>query len=426
MAIRSLPNALGAAALVVLATLAATAVVLRKPLLATTLAAADAATGADTANVIDPDERRPVQLQALGREDDAACPPAEAPPPALELWQLPCKQLFASQAYQETTSNDALPVLLYRNNEESGLADNFVGSVSMFAMALMHRRRFYLSYDILDLGVVQPAFPRWNWTGPLPPISNAVLGIGFDTLENRTAELLAANSTSLVALRVNRGALTHAFKEGTPLARFLRSELGLSVHTAFACLHGALYGVLPRLFTVGETAIVLNTLQTTAKMRVGIQIRTNDAAFKYAADGTSPTWQYYSSTVDGYVRCALRVAAEAGEPAPVLLLVTDNVLVRKHFADMPVPDGVERLLATRQAVKHVSPAVSPSADWESMTMGVAEHTLLSMVDYWVVTLGSGFGLTAAARAVRSNGRVYDGGRCAKLDVYAMGMTRAGI
>jgi len=427
MAIRNLASALGAAALLVLAMLAFTAVVLRQTPLATTTGAVDPATGANTVTAIDLDERRPVQLQALTREDDMACPPAEASAPALELWQLPCRRLFYSQAYRDTTGNDALPALLYHNNEGSGLADNFAGSVSLFAMALMHRRRFYLSYDVLDLGVVRPNFPRWNWTEPLPPISNDTLGIGYDTLENRTAVLLAANDTNLVALRTNRGALTYSFKHDTPLARFLRNELGLSVHTAFACLHSALYGVLPPLFTVGDAATVLNTLLTTHKLRIGIQIRTGDAAFKYKADGTgkSSTWSY-SSTVDTYVRCALRVAAEAGEPAPVLFLVTDNVLVRKHFADMQVPDGVERLLATQNPVKHVSFAVSPSADWESMTMGVAEHTLLSMVDYWVVTFGSGFGLTAAARSVRSDGRVYDGVRCSKLDVYAMGMTRAGI
>ena len=342
-------------------------------------------------------------------------PPQHADDPA-------CARMVASPAYKRSTTDDSLPPLLYRNNEGSGLADNFAGSVTVFYMALALGRRLYLSYDILDLGCVTPAFDNWRWTdaASLPPMDGHYLEITPEALTPTVLENVPA------AVRTNRGVTVHSYFTQTRLGVFLKTELGLTAETAFACAMRALYRPTPSLFAAPGVAAAYHTLSTTRKQRIGVHVRTGDGYFAYKTLSAFPAFvqESHRKLIEVHVRCALLVASDPN--GAVLFLVTDSLAVRHAFRQLALPAGVEGLMATDGPVDHVSPLQTATHSNASSILAVAEHTLLSMVDTWIVWHGSGFGVTAAMRSGRANGQMYRGDTCEQLSLNWVGTARAGV
>ena len=341
----------------------------------------------------------------------------------------PCYTLHHSAAFLASTTDDSLPPLIYVNNAESGIADNYSGSVSVFVLAMALGRRFYLQYDDLyGLGVVRPVFERWRWGGALPEPPDDRF------LSNSAASKLALFTDGVIpaVVRSNRGMLTSVFNAGGQRADFLRQALGLTPETAFGCLHHALFRPTPALFPAlgahaDEVAAAYRTLTADDDAdppTVVVQVRTSDATFAYstAAEYPAEIAHDHRRRLDVFEACAERAV-----PGPKrLFLVTDSLVVRQAFAERGRGPGVEAVMATSRRVNHVSAIKDAGTSTESQVVAVAEHLLMSLADAWVVSEESGFGVTAAFRSMRAAGRVWLGETCTAMSVMELGVRNAGI
>ncbi|KAG2445563.1 hypothetical protein HXX76_000176 [Chlamydomonas incerta] len=191
----------------------------------------------------------------------------------------------------------------------------------------------------------------------------------------------------------NRGTSVGLFQNAYH-QRALRA-MGLRASTAFGCAVN--YLLFPRPETLEVIKEEMDQVLA-APMVFGVQIRTDDKhmAGQDLAESYAAQYRYMFECAESMERA---IGILPGGPiAPKWFLVSDSVVVRQQ-AQIWYPN--KTIVYMRSKPRHVSD--SATGDMHGSRLAAAEHWVFGMTDYQVIHWWSGYGRTAAMRAMREMG-----------------------
>ena len=309
----------------------------------------------------------------------------------------------------------------------SGFSDRLVGAISVFLYGLLSKR----AVQFVNIKEEFPEFnesftsPNIDWTRPhlppavrdfmsmKPPYNGSVLHFWTDDdfatnnlLARMPAELgitpehenffLSNNSVfssqHTIYIMTIRGTSVRMFQN--PYHRRELYSMGLTPQNAFRCIFKYLFQPLPEILELSRAQERIMSRHLT----VGIQIRTGDGAFNESSDAVSDfgLLERYKHFFD----CALEVENNNKLPnVPVQwLLMTDSMLLRQTARRVY---GSKLCFGTS-----LRPVHSSKRDMDGFHGFLAEHRLLSLSDFLIITCESGVGRTAAFLSPNLGSSVY--------------------
>jgi hypothetical protein len=198
---------------------------------------------------------------------------------------------------------------------------------------------------------------------------------------------------------MNRGKTIRLF-ENTNYAKRLTEEMKLTPETAFGCITQFLIQPKPEIFS--SVLPILKKLaapETANVLKIGIQIRAGDAILiKDTADAS-----HYQS----FFKCAEEIEQWAKKPGQQVLwyLATDSRRIREYATSHY---GSKLITSLNVKIEHSSKEQNTgcisncSVSHLGFQHAAAEWWMMGACDYFVVTLNSGYGRSAAMRSLRVN------------------------
>lgn len=309
----------------------------------------------------------------------------------------------------------------------SGLADRIIGMVTSTAFALLTNRAIQ-SGKRHPLPPLEAFFtsPYVNWSRDYdedwilevlkdkanPKNYNAsVLSAGeynaihtlndyklLDKFLRQDIDKIFGNNRNVMFL-MNRGKTIRLF-ENTFYTKRLTDEMQLTPDTAFGCITSFLIEPKPEIFA--SLSPVLEKLVVPAEqvLKIGIHIRAGDAVLlKDTGDG---------SHFGSFFKCASEIEGWA-KTSPlqkvIWYLATDSRKIRE-YAISTYGDKILTSLAAK--IEHSSKELNTgctsncSVTRTGFQHAAAEWWMMGACDYFVVTLNSGYGRSAAMRSLRRN------------------------
>jgi hypothetical protein len=295
--------------------------------------------------------------------------------------------------------------LIAVGNPHGGLSDALAGAITLFYVALLTNRSFFL-----DLGPKSDY--RWsfeyqhiNWTHDRGHYYSTkkssleyLLDYSFRTSPKGISLIKAIRNGTLkyfeedqniVAISSNTGMISHMF-ENTLLKDRLY-KLGLCPLTAFGCAFNFLFR--NNNAVMNKVSFIMHHLQN--KRVIGIHIRTGDG---YLFDQSlSPRLKDFNN----FFSCAMQIESsfmKASEQV-VWLLVSDSIQL-KQAAMRAYPHKVVTLQGSLLHSTLYPEDTSEETAKDALVVAAADMHLLSLSDYHVITLKSGFGRLSVALSFR--------------------------
>ena len=324
----------------------------------------------------------------------------------------------------------------------SGFSDRLVGAISVFLYGLLSKRAVQFVNIVEEYPEFNESFtsPNIDWMRPhlppavrdfmfmKPPYNGSVLHFWTDD-DLATTNLLAKmpvdegitpehedfflsnnsaySSQHTIYVMTIRGTTVRMFQN--PYHRRELYSMGLTPQNAFRCIFNYLFQPLPEVWELSHA----QERTMSQHLTIGIQIRTGDGAFDESGDAVNDF-----GLLERYMHffeCALEVENNNKLPnVPVQwLLMTDSVLLRQTARRVY---GSKIRLGTR-----LHPVHSSKHDMDALHGFLAEHRLLSLSDFLIITYESGVGRTAAFLSPSLRSSVYmrstasSGAECGKYN-----------
>ena len=299
----------------------------------------------------------------------------------------------------------------------SGFSDRLVGAISVFLFGLLSRR----AVQFVNIQEEYPEFkesyisPNIDWTRPplppgvrdfmneQPPYNGSVfhywtdddlatdnllakMSIQNEGLKPEQEQFFLSNNSAFsshhtIYVMTIRGTTVRMFQN--PYHRRELYNMGLTPQNAFQCIFNYLFQPLPEVSELSRA----QERTMSHHLTIGIQIRTGDGAFDESGDAAKDfgLLERYMHFFD----CALEVENNNKLPnVPVQwLLMTDSVLLRQTARRVY---GSKIRLGTG-----LRPVHSSQHNMDGLHGFLAEHRLLSLSDFFIITFESGIGRTAA-------------------------------
>ena len=309
----------------------------------------------------------------------------------------------------------------------SGFSDRLVGAISVFLYGLLSKR----AVQFVNIKEEFPGFnesftsPSIDWTRPhlppavrdfmslKPPYNGSVLHFWTDD-DSATNNLLARmpveqgitpehedfflsdnsvfSSQHTIYIMTIRGTSVRMFQN--PYHRGELYSMGLTPENTFRCILNYLFQPQPEVLELSRA----QERTMSRHLTIGIQIRTGDGAFNESSDALSDfgLLERYKHFFD----CALEVENNNKLPdVPVQwLLMTDSMLLRQTARRVY---GSKICFGTS-----LRPVHSSKHDMDGLHGFLAEHRLLSLSDFLIITCESGVGRTAAFLSPKLGSSVY--------------------
>ena len=308
----------------------------------------------------------------------------------------------------------------------SGLADRIIGFVTSTAFAVLSNRAIQ-SGKRPPLPPLEGFFtsPYVNWTRDYdedwllevlkdkanPKNYNAsVINAGeynaihtlndyklLDKFLRQDINQIFGNNRNIMFL-MNRGKTIRLF-ENTNYVKKLTEEMQLTPETAFGCICSFLVQPKPEIFESLIPALQKMSDPDPQVLKIAIQIRAGDAILlKDTAEAA-----HYSS----FFKCAEEIEQWAKKPGQRVMwyLATDSRRVREYATTRY---GEKLLSPLNIKIEHSSKeqntgcSANCSVSHTGFQHAAAEWWMLGAADYFVITLNSGYGRSAAMRSLRSN------------------------
>ena len=363
--------------------------------------------------------------------------------PALEehcgTWQAEYTELHRSILAQPVPEQK----LVVSAGSPSGFSDRLVGAISVFLFGLLSKRAvqfvniheefsgFNESFTSPNIDWTRPPLPPavFNFMTEQPPYNGSVFHDWTDE-DMATDNLLARMPTDNEGLKpehedfflsnnsafsshhtiyvmTQRGTTVRMFQN--PYHRRELYSMGLTPENTFRCIFNYLFQPLPEVLELSHA----QEHAMSHHLTIGIQIRTGDGAFDESGDAV-----HHFGLFERFMHffdCALEVENNNKLPTvPVQwLLVTDSVLLRQTARRVY---GSKIRFGTR-----LRPVHSSNHDMDGLHGFLAEHRLLSLSDFLIITYESGIGRSAAFLSPNLESSVYmlstasSGAECGKYN-----------
>jgi hypothetical protein len=219
-------------------------------------------------------------------------------------------------------------------------------------------------------------------------------------------EVFGGDKFRNVMFLMNRGKTIRLF-ENTHYSKRLTEEMQLTPDTAFGCICNFIIQPRPEIFSSSTMAPILQKLTTPdpLELKIAIQIRAGDAVL---ISDTAEAAHYAS-----YFKCAEEIEQWAlalhGAKRAKWFLATDSRRIRE-FAAAKYGDKVLTSLTAK--IEHSSKeqntgcASNCSVSHTGFQHAAAEWWMMGACDYFVITLNSGYGRSAAMRSLRGAQAIY--------------------
>lgn len=300
------------------------------------------------------------------------------------------------EAYKElhkrVTTGDAPPRYVVYKAEEDGLGDRVINSVTVFLFALLTNRAFQIHWEGNHSlhKALHSDYIDWRYTAPEQKWAEHAVWAQFRGKHEEMEEwywrgnLTEYNKDAWVVYwRSNHGCLLGSFTN--PWLRPKLAALGLTPHNAFACLFDMLFRPTPA--TLALYPRELSTLTQQNVLKLGIQIRTSDAALVSGKDNTGFQWQYQA-----FFKCAADVEKQMRRPGQkvVWFVVSSSVALRQYVYKQY---GAKVVTSLEAEVKHIS--MDTSSSDHALMQAAGEMWLFSLADVHVISQASCFGRVGA-------------------------------
>ena len=324
------------------------------------------------------------------------------------------------------------PRYLVSVSTEGGLADRLTGTMTEFMFALLTGRAFQIiTYGTLPRFEAAFSSPHINWSRPCDDdrlidnlkytyrgqrgyTGNRSYSSGINTnvywpmfWVNNDPEVeffLSSNvskhpfdheNVTILFIASNRGRIIRLFDN--PYHRTQLFRLGLRPETALKCLFNFLFSPSDALRRAMRREFT--TLQATDVLKISINVRVGDSVFDPAYDDLTTTLLPY----EPFFNCALQIEEFARLPNQrvVWYFTSDSLrlrqLVKQKYGDKVLTEEKLRYVhgdCGDFAAKRYGNCTREAHDF-SIRMAAGQIYAMSMCDYHVVSLMSGFGRFAA-------------------------------
>lgn len=339
-----------------------------------------------------------------------------------------------SKFHRENVAKDT-PKLIFIPNI-SGLADRIIGLTTSLLLAVLTNRVFQIGNRsvLLSLDILFNA-PNIDWMRQLDeewliePLRDSADIINYNETilaEGKYSAINSIRNDSVVAaiaqsdvgnvlgnsknvfLVLNRGKTVAIFSNEN--YRDKLTSMNLTQYSTFGCLVNYLFSPKPEIFIPvlpQLRALIGHSTPTSIRggtdawptLRIGIQIRVGDhlmASADEAAIGIAK-FQYYfdcASEIESFARLSLNQTV-------VWYLITDSIHVRQQAAEK---FGEKIITSLNSTIEHSAKEFCGGCkvSHEGFKAAAAEWYMFGLCDYFVISLMSGYGRSAAFRSLRQN------------------------
>ena len=324
------------------------------------------------------------------------------------------------------------PRYLVSVSEEGGLADRLTGTMTEFMFALLTGRAFQIiTYGTLPRFEAAFSSPHINWSRPCdddrlidilkytyrghrgylgvrsygPEVNtnlywplywiNSGRDVEFFLSSNVSQQPLQHENVPTIFVASNQGRIIRLFDNPYHRAQLFR--MGLRPETALKCLFNFLFS--PSTAVRQAMKREFTALQSTDALKISINIRVGDLAFDPAYDKLNTTLPPF----EHYFNCALQIEKFARLPNQRVIwyFTSDSLrlrqLVKQKYGDKVLTEEKLRYVhgdCGDSAPKRYGNCTREAHDF-SIRMAAGQIYAMSMCDYHVVSLMSGFGRFAA-------------------------------